>query len=232
MYEVILFDLDGTVTDPGEGITNSVIYALDKFDIKVEDRSQLYKFIGPPLRDSFAEFYHFDEAKCEQAVAYYREYYKDRGIYENKLYDGMEQLLKDIKESGRKIALATSKPEPFAKQILQYFHIDSYFDVIAGSTLDNTRSSKEEVIAYALKECGVADFRNMMDITAFILKYRGMKDLSQVVMIGDRKYDILGAKKMGIDSIGVLFGYGEEKELRDAGATHIAARVEDIFGLL
>ena len=232
MYEVILFDLDGTVTDPGEGITNSVMYALDKFDIKVAERSQLYKFIGPPLRESFAEFYHFDDVKCEQAVAYYREYYKDQGIYENKLYDGMEQLLKDIKASGRKIALATSKPESFAKEILQYFHIDSYFDVVAGSTLDNTRTSKEEVIAYALKECGVADFRNMLDINTIIPEYRGVKDLSQVVMIGDRKYDILGAKKIGIDSIGVLFGYGEEKELREAGATHIAARVEDIFCLL
>ena len=140
--------------------------------------------------------------------------------------------MKDIKESGRKIALATSKPEPFAKQILQYFHIDSYFDVVAGSTLDNTRTSKEEVIAYALKECGVTDFRNMLDINTIIPGYRGVKDLSQVVMIGDRKYDILGAKKMGIESKEVLFGYGEEKELRNAGATHIAARVEDIFVLL
>ena len=232
MYEVILFDLDGTVTDPGEGITNSVMYALDKFDIKVAERSQLYKFIGPPLRESFAEFYHFDDVKCEQAVAYYREYYKDQGIYENKLYDGMEQLLKDIKASGRKIALATSKPEPFAKQILQYFHIDSNFDVIAGSTLDGARNSKEEVIAYALEQCGVTNLSSRKDIGAFIPQYWSEKELSEVVMIGDRKYDILGAKKMGIDSIGVLFGYGEEKELRDAGATHIAARVEDIFSLL
>ena len=143
MYNIILFDLDGTISDPGIGITNSVAYALEKFNIKVKERTELYKFIGPPLQDSFAQFYGFNEKECENAITYYREYFKERGLYENELYDGMEQLLKDIRNAGKKIILATSKPEKFAVEILEYFKIEQYFDMIAGATMDSSRSKKQ-----------------------------------------------------------------------------------------
>lgn len=213
MYKTVLFDLDGTVTDPGLGITNSVMYSLERFHIKVEDRTSLYKFIGPPLKESFAKYYRFSGEDIDRAVVYYREYYSDRGIFENVLYDGIEEILDRIKSSGRKIVLATSKPEPFANKILEYFKIDGYFDFVAGSTMDETRVHKAEVITYALQSCGITD-------------------LSSTVMVGDREHDIIGAKKTGLDSIGVLYGYGGREELMSAGATHIAEQVADIIDLL
>lgn len=213
MYKAVLFDLDGTVTDPGLGITNSVMYALNKFQIKVDDRTSLYKFIGPPLKESFKDFYGFSDEECSRAIVYYREYYADKGIFENVLYDGMAKLLEQIKDSGRKVILATSKPEEFAVRILKYFQIDQYFDYIAGSNMDETRMKKAEVITYALNSC---------DIT----------DLSSVVMVGDREHDILGAKEVGINSIGVLYGYGGREELQSAGASYIAEKIEDIIKFL
>lgn len=213
MYHTILFDLDGTLTDPGEGITNSVAYALEKWNIHVEDRTGLYPFIGPPLKDSFMDFYSFSEEQAEQAVACYREYFQDRGIFENVVYEGVEEMLKTLKASGRKIILATSKPEEFAVRILEHFHLAAYFDFIGGASMDGTRVKKADVISYALKEGKVTD-------------------LSGAVMIGDRKHDILGAAQAGLDSIGVLYGYGDEAELREAGALYLAERVEDIAGLV
>ncbi len=213
MYQTILFDLDGTVTDPGVGITNSVAYALDKFGIEVPDKTRLYKFIGPPLSDSFAQYYGFSEEQCDLAVKYYREYFTETGIYENKLYDGMERLLEKIKTAGKGIVLATSKPEEFAERILKYFHVDHYFDFIAGATMDGIRGRKADVISYALENCAA-------------------KDLSGTVMVGDREYDIFGAREAGIASIGVLYGYGSEKELRSAGADAIAETVHDIITYL
>jgi len=213
MYHTILFDLDGTLTDPGEGITNSVAYALEKWKIHVEDRTRLYPFIGPPLKDSFMDFYAFPEEKAEQAVAYYREYFRDRGIFENKVYEGVEDMLKTLKASGRKILLATSKPEEFAVRILEHFHLAAYFDFIGGASMDGTRVKKADVISYALKKGKVTD-------------------LSGAVMIGDRKHDVLGAAQAGLDAIGVLYGYGDEAELREAGAVYLAKRVEDIAGLV
>lgn len=213
MYHTILFDLDGTLTDPGEGITNSVAYALEKWNIHVENRTDLYPFIGPPLKDSFMDFYSFSEEQAEQAVACYREYFQDRGIFENVVYEGVEEMLKTLKASGRKIILATSKPEEFAVRILEHFHLAAYFDFIGGASMDGTRVKKADVISYALKEGKVTD-------------------LSGAVMIGDRKHDILGAVQAGLDSIGVLYGYGDEAELREAGALYLAERVEDIAGLV
>ena len=212
-YKTVLFDLDGTVTDPGLGITNSIMYALHKFGIEVEDRTSLYPFIGPPLKESYRKYYGFDEVKQEQGVIWYREYYKDKGIYENVLYDGMDRLLKQIKDSGRQVILATSKPEEFARRILEYFGIAGYFDFVAGAAMDDSRTKKTEVIAYALTSCGITD-------------------VSTAVMAGDREYDVLGAKAFGLDSIGVLYGYGDRQELENAGATYIAERAEDIFALL
>lgn len=208
-YDVILFDLDGTLTDPGIGITNSVMHALKKYGIEVEDRAELYKFIGPPLNESFEKYYGFSHEEAMQAIEYYREYYRVNGIYENLLYDGVEDLLKTLYENGKIIILATSKPEVFAKEILRHFGIEKYFSYIAGSNLDGTRVAKADVIEYALKEAGVAD-------------------KSLAVMVGDREHDIIGAKKNGLDSIGVLFGYGSRTELENAGADYISATVTDV----
>ena len=136
MYKTILFDLDGTLTDPGIGITNSVAYALSKWNISVENKADLYKLIGPPLTDSFAKYYGFEPDQCEQAVEYYREYFRDKGIFENVLYPSIEDLLSDLKSLEKGIILATSKPEEFAIRILEFFHIEHYFDFIAGATMD------------------------------------------------------------------------------------------------
>lgn len=212
-YDIILFDLDGTLTDPGEGITKSVAHALFRFGIEVEDRRTLYPFIGPPLRDSFSHYYGMSPEDAERAVTYYREYYNDTGIYENLLYEGMRELLEKLQKSGKTMALATSKPEIFAKLILQYFEIDQYFTFVAGAHLDGGRSVKSDIIAYALESLGEVDRR-------------------KVLMIGDREYDVLGAKAQGVDVLGVLYGYGSKEELETAGATYIAPSVADIAPLL
>lgn len=210
MYQYILFDLDGTLTDPGLGITNSVMYALKKFGIDIPDRAALYKFIGPPLQESFEKYYGFSNEKSELAIQYYREYFKVSGLYENEVYDGIEELLKNLKAQNKSVILATSKPEVFAVEILKHFQLDKYFDFIAGATMDETRVKKADVISYALDSCKISD-------------------LSAAIMIGDREHDILGAKQIGLDSIGVLFGYGSREELEAAGATYIASNVADIL---
>ena len=212
MYNTILFDLDGTLTDPGIGITNSVAYALSKWNIQVADRSELYKFIGPPLLDSFAEYYGFSEEDCQKALAYYREYFKSKGIYENEVYSGVVEMLETLKTSGKKIVLATSKPEEFAIIILKHFDLYKYFDFVAGATMDEKRTRKGDVITYALDSCGITK-----------------ADLKNVIMVGDRKHDVHGAKENDLDCIGVLFGYGDREELEDAGAKYIAEQVEDIL---
>lgn len=213
MYQVILFDLDGTLTDPGEGITNSVAYALKKYNIEVSDKKELYRFIGPPLHESFMVYYGFQKEQAMEAVEYYREYYREKGIFENLVYEGVEDMLKALKSSGRKLIVATSKPETFAKQILEHFGLSEYFAYIAGANMDGTRTRKDEVISYALKSCQVSQPET-------------------AVMVGDREHDILGAAKIGLDSIGVLFGYGSLEELQKAGATHIAKTVEDITAII
>ena len=212
-YDVVLFDLDGTLTDPGEGITNSVIYSLKKYNIQIKDRSELYKFSGPPLHESYEKYFGFSKEEAKKAVEYYREYYKDTGIFENKLYDGIKELLCDLQNSGICLGVATSKPKVFAERILKYFDIAQYFSFIAGANLDGSKTKKEEVISDALDLCGV-------------------ENRSLIVMVGDRKYDILGAKKFDIDSIGVLFGYGSKEELENSGATYIAEKVRDIFSIV
>lgn len=210
MYNVILFDLDGTLTDPGRGITNSVAYALNKFGIEVADKKELYKFIGPPLTDSFEKYYGFSSEDAIAAVEYYREYFKPKGIYENEIYEGIPELLKSLKENGKTVILATSKPEIFAKEILKYFGIDVYFDFVAGATLDKTRTKKGDVIAYALNSIGVTD-------------------KEKCLMVGDREQDINGARQNGIDSLGVLYGYGDMQELTNAKSTYIVEAVTDII---
>ena len=208
-YKYALFDLDGTLTDPGEGITRSVQYALAKFGIVVEDRRELYCFIGPPLHESFEVYYGFSRKDAMLAVDYYREYYADKGIFENLVYKGIPEALAAIKARGVKISLATSKPEGYAKQILEHFALDGYFDAVAGSNMDGTRTKKAEVVERALMLLGNPDVRDC-------------------VMIGDREHDVLGGAAHGMDTVGVLYGYGNREELEHAGATHIAATPEEI----
>lgn len=212
MYDVILFDLDGTLTDPAEGITNSVAYALEKYGIKVEDKKSLCSFIGPPLNDSFMKYYGFTSEKAMEAIWVYREYFRDRGIFENEVYEGVPKLLDKIKKSGRKIVLATSKPEEFALRILEHFDLIGYFDVVAGASMDEKRNKKGDVIRYAME--------------------KGCFSAEKAVMIGDREHDIFGAKENNLPSIGVLYGYGDREELEKAGADYIAETVENIFELL
>jgi len=213
MYQYIFFDLDGTLTDPGIGITNSVAYALKKWNIEVADRSELYCFIGPPLVDSFMKYYGFSKEDALKAVEYYREYFSVKGIFENTIFDGTAKLLADLKAAGKKIVLATSKPQHYAEIILKHFEIDQYFDVVAGATMDERRSKKTDVILYALDQCQI-------------------EDKSQVVMVGDREHDIHGANNAGLDSIGVLCGYGDREELETAGATYVVENIEDVWELV
>ena len=212
-YKYVLFDLDGTLTDPAIGITTSVAYALKKFGIEVEDISTLNHFIGPPLLDTFMEDYGFSKEKAQTAIDYYRERFRVKGLYENVVYDGVFDMLEELKNGGREIILATSKPEPFAREILRHFGMEKYFLFIAGSNFDGTRTAKAEVIEYALENAGVTN-------------------KSACIMIGDRKHDIIGAQKTGLDSIGVLYGYGSREELENANATYIAETVEDITRLI
>lgn len=202
-YNTVLFDLDGTLTDPGEGITNSVMHSLKYFGIEETNRVKLYKFIGPPLWESYEVFYNFSHEDAIKAVEYYREYYKVKGIYENKLYDGVKEMLEILKNNGVKILVATSKPEKFAKIILDYFDIAKYFDFIGGAAMDGSRVNKDDVIAYTLKNSDI-------------------KEADTCIMVGDRLHDVLGAKALTIPSIGVLYGYGSEEELIEAGADYIA----------
>lgn len=208
-YDVILFDLDGTLTDSSPGIINSIIYALKKYDITVDNTAKLRKFLGPPLHESFKDFYGFDENKAMEAVGFYREYFSTKGIFENEVYEGIASLLQSLSERGKRLILATSKPQPFTDTIMEHFDLTQYFECIAGSNMDGTRSKKADVISYALQQCDVTD-------------------KSKTVMIGDRAQDIIGAKFVGIDAIGVEYGYGDYEELNDAGANYIVKTVDEL----
>ena len=212
-YDVILFDLDGTLTDPAEGITNSVEYALNFYGIKVESKSELNCFIGPPLYASFEKYYGYTKEKAIEAVAKYREYFGTKGIFENRLFDGVKEFLEELKNNGFKIVLATSKPEVYALKILEHFDIERYFDCVVGSLLSGERVDKADVINECLKRLKNVNAKNC-------------------VMIGDREHDIIGAKKNNMDSIGVLFGYGDRKELESANADYIVSSFEEINVIL
>ncbi|MBD9180374.1 MAG: HAD family hydrolase [Odoribacter splanchnicus] len=212
-YSYVLFDLDGTVTDPEEGITKSVQYALQHFSIEVQERRELYKFIGPPLKDSFMEFYGFTEQQAGEALLKYRERFEVTGWRENVVYDGMEKLLRHLRRRGKRIMLATSKPEVFAEQILVYFGLRDYFDFVGGASLDGRRNYKADVIRY-------------------VLDANGISSREKAVMVGDRKFDILGAKEFGLETVGVLYGYGDREELTTAGADHLVGSVAELEALL
>lgn len=211
-YTNVLFDLDGTLTDPKLGITKSVQYALQRMGIAVDDLDQLEPFIGPPLMQSFQELYSFSNEQAQQAIGYYREYFSELGIYENELYDGIKELLVQLRLEEKVLYVATSKPTVFAERILRYFDIDSYFRFVCGSNLDGTRSAKGEIIEHIVKE------QNL--------------EVGRTVMIGDRKHDIIGANLNHMQSVGVEFGYGSKQELETAGAAHIVETVNELRRLL
>ena len=213
MKNYLLFDLDGTLTDPMEGITNSVAYALDAYGIHVEDRRTLIPFIGPPLVDSFMEFYGFSREKAEEAVWKYREYFSDKGIFENKVIPGIPKALEMLCDKGHILLLATSKPEVYARQIMERFGLAPYFTGIYGADLEGRGTAKADVISYAMTG-------------------EGIRDASQALMTGDRSHDIVGAKACKMAAVGVLFGYGSRQELEEAGADAIADTVEEMARLL
>ncbi len=208
--QYILFDLDGTLTDPAEGITNAIAYALQKFNIEIKDKTTLYPYIGPPLTTSFRQFHGLSHDDSLKALQYYREYFREKGMFENIPYTGIEEMLQNLRKQGFNLMIATSKPEEFTVEILRHFHLDNYFLFVAGNTLDESRPTKGEVIAYLKQQYPMISSEN-------------------AVMIGDRKYDIEGAKENALPSIGVLYGYGTREELQQAGADAIAHDIQDLY---
>jgi phosphoglycolate phosphatase len=212
-YLTLLFDLDGTISDPKIGITNSVRHALSRFNISVQDPDSLVDFIGPPLHESFKTKYAMDNSEAKRAVRYFREYFSRYGLYENRLYPGIESLLCELKEEGRLIILATTKPEVFARRILRHFRLDALFSGVFGSNLDGSGASKAELIGRILEHG------------------QGISGKTSV-MIGDRALDILGARAHGIDSIGVTYGYGTKDEIEGSHPTRVARSVNELKTLL
>jgi phosphoglycolate phosphatase len=208
-YGMVLFDLDGTLTDPKIGITRSVQYALTAFGINEPCLDNLINFIGPPLKDSFKEFYGFDEGQADAAITKYREYFAEQGLYENVVYPFIPQLLDTLLDRGKNLIVATSKPTIFAEKILTHFGLLQQFSFVAGSSLDGSRVKKSDVIRYALAKVAT-------------------KNYDQIVMVGDRKHDVIGAKEVGIDSVAVLYGYGSREELAAANPTYIVDSVEEL----
>jgi phosphoglycolate phosphatase len=206
-YNVILFDLDGTLTDSADGIVNSVVYALERKGIPYASKQALRRFVGPPLQDSFRDYCGFSDEQAKEMVRIFREYFTQKGIYENAVYDGVPEMLDSLCKAGYTLAVATSKPEAFAEQILARFDLAKYFTVIAGASMDGT--TKPVVIRQALSRLAT-------------------EPSDRVLMVGDREHDVLGAKEVGIASLGVLYGYGDEEELRGAGADHIARTPAEI----
>ena len=213
MYDIILFDLDGTLTESAEGITNSVIFALDKMGIQETDKEKLKVFVGPPLDESFMKYYGFDKEGAKEAIANYRIYYREKGIFEAPLYADVEKTLVQLTEEGKKLFVATSKPEVFAKQILEHRRIAHLFTDIVGSNLDGSRINKNEVISS-------------------LLERNGITDKEKVLMVGDREHDVIGAKKVGLACVGVLYGYGNYGELQNAGADYIVEKIVDILNIV
>ncbi|PGL71394.1 HAD family hydrolase [Bacillus sp. AFS055030] len=212
-YHTILFDLDGTLTDPKVGILNSVKYALQKMNLAIPLEAELLKFIGPPIQQSFSEICQLNEKEVLNAVRFYREYFSQGGMIENNVYVGIRELLIDLQKGKKRLYVATSKPTKFAMEILSHFQLDEFFIQIVGSELNGTRINKGEIIEYI---------------------FELNKDLSKEdsVMVGDRFHDVIGAKAAKIDSIGVTYGYGSELELTDAGVNAIVNSVDQLKKML
>ncbi len=215
-FRYVLFDLDGTLTDPKEGICRSVQYALQKMEIEEPDIDKLEPFIGPPLKDSFMKFYRMSEADAEKAVVYYRERFSAVGLYENTVYDGIPQMLERLKAAGCFLAVASSKPRVFVERILKHFHLETYFDVVVGSELDGRRSRKEEVVEETLLRLYALE------------KGTASQKKDSTAMVGDRVYDMNGAGAYGLHGIAVAYGYAPEGELEHSDADCIVGSVKEL----
>ena len=210
-YDHILFDLDGTLTDSGPGIMNGFEYSLGKMGVEYPGRDYLKQFVGPPLGDSFEKTLGFSPEDAAKGIAFYKEYYAEKGVYENDVYPGIPELLEKLKESGKKLIVATTKAELMANVVMDHFGLRKYFDLMVASN-NTDRKNKIDVLNYAIENGGV--------------------DRERAVMVGDRFYDITGAAHFGMTSVGVLYGYGSRQELEEAGASHIAESVEDLYDIL
>ena len=213
MWDVILFDLDGTVTDPKEGITKCAAFALAHFGIHVEDTDTLTFFIGPPLTETFQNTYGMSESQAMEAIDVYRQRYSTVGWAENIPYEGIEDCLAALKAAGKTLLIATSKPEIFSVKILEHFGLAKYFDIICGISLENPNETKAETIRNALAR-------------------KGITDLSRAIMVGDRRHDILGGHQAGIPAIGVLYGYGDRAEHESCQADYIVENIDQLTKLL
>ena len=211
-YKTAIFDLDGTITDSGPGIMNAIRYAVKKRGLPDVPEEVLRSFIGPPLKEQFRSVFGLSDDEGTIMVATYREYYGEKGIFENRVYDGVPEVFQKLQEAGVRILMATSKPEKYAKQIAEHFGFDKYFDFIGGACMDGRRTDKHDVIEYVIDSCKVCR--------------------ENTVMIGDRRHDMIGASKAGLRSIGVLYGYGSREELERAGADMIAVTPDDISKLI
>ena len=210
MKKTILFDLDGTLTDSGEGIINCALLALEHYGIHVADRNAMRVFVGPPLHESFVKF-GVPEEEAENAIAIYRSRYIPIGAYENVPYPGIRELLERLKNEGHQLYVATSKPEEMSKKILAHFDLAQYFEIICGASMDTSRSSKDQVIAYLLEQTGRK---------------------ADTIMVGDTKFDVLGARAHGIPTVGVSWGYGEVADMQNAGALCVVDTMEELYQAL
>ncbi len=213
-FEFILFDLDGTLTDSGPGILSCLEYALEDQGIPIPERDQMRTYLGPPLVDTFRGVFGMNDQQIAQAIDKYRERYHDIGLFENSVYEGVPVLLAELQGAGLRMATATSKPEYSATRILQHFELDQYFEFIGAAALDGTRDSKSLVIKHTLDNTNTNPTSHNM------------------IMIGDRRHDVYGAREHGIDTIGVLWGYGDADELTSAGVTDLATNTENLKNLL
>ncbi len=207
----IFFDLDGTLTDPALGITNAIMYALQHFGIVVEDRRELYSFIGPPLKEQFKIVFKLTDEQADEMLRLYRVYYGDKGLFENTVYEGIPTMLSALQQAGFKLVLATSKPAVYAERILEHFDLKQYFTFVSGCELGGARVEKADVIRYALEQLHI-------------------QTPAQVCMVGDRSFDVDGARACGIETVGVLYGYGSREELH--GAKALASSAEELQGIL
>ncbi len=213
-FEHILFDLDGTLTESAPGIVSSVRYSLEQFNIKDQTDSQLMRFIGPPLSESYSEFYGFNKEQCDIAIKYYREHYGVHGIFENSLYQDIPEVLEKLKNSGKKLYIATSKPEVYMKQIIAHFGIEKFFDDVCGGDLEEKRNEKWQIVETIIEKNNLHD---------------AVKN-GTVLMIGDRKHDILGSRKNNVPCCGVLWGYGNIEEFKAFDCAYVAQVVKDLIG--
>jgi len=213
MIKYVFFDLDGTIIDSSEGIFNTWDYTLKTLGLELRDRDSLRKYIGPPLEDSFAKEFGFDEEKVKEAVAIYRKSYGEKGVYETELYDGIKKLIMELASNGFNVILATSKRQSFSEETLERYGLKEYFYFISGAMVDGTRGKKADVIKHVLENAKI-------------------DNMDECIMVGDTIYDVNGAKANNMKCIGVTYGFGLEEDLKEAGADYIAHNMEELKKIL